>query len=204
MKIYICISLFFLSFYSCQNGKEDLNQKKSFEINIADLEIDSSRINTNEIDQLKNLKDHKIYLEKINKEDQNVRQGQDADIILNYGKDSKEYKQFSLEQYKVDALNLAKIEYYLEKWGHPKKSELGATAASTPWLVIHHSADYESRARNFKWMQKAHNNQDIDDGAYTFYLGRMYQIKFGNRLKLENPYRVEDEIKAYVEALDLQ
>ena len=44
----------------------------------------------------------------------------------------------------------------------------------------------------------------IDYGAISLYLGRMYEMKYGERLEMESPYKGEDEINQLVKALDLE
>jgi hypothetical protein len=51
---------------------------------------------------------------------------------------------------------------------------------------------------------EAYLNGDIDDGAISFYLGRMYQKRYGERLKMESPYKAEDEINQLIKYLDLE
>jgi len=157
-----------------------------------------------EIEGLKTVGAKKQFLEKIMEDDQKVRDGSGAEIMLEYGKDSKEYRNYMEAQWQQDEINLVKIEKYLNKYGHPKRNELGETAAATPWAVIHHAEGYEDRERNFEYVYGAYLNGDIDDGMMSFYLGRMYQIKKGQRLKMESPYRPEDEINQLIRELNLQ
>jgi molybdopterin synthase catalytic subunit len=70
--------------------------------------------------------------------------------------------------------------------------------------VIHHAQDYETRERNFEKVYEAYLKGDIDDGAISFYLGRMYEMKNGERLRMESPYRAEDEINQLIKELNLE
>lgn len=101
-----------------------------------------------------------------------------------------------------DAINLAKIEGYFNTYGYPKK-EMGEIATMVPWLVIHHAQGYEPRERNFEILYKAYLKGTIDVDAISFYLGRMHEIKFGNRHRMENPYKLEDEVNQLIEKLGL-
>jgi len=71
--------------------------------------------------------------------------------------------------------------------GYPSK-EMGQMAVNTPWMVIHKAQGYEPRKRNFDKVYEAYLKGDINDGAISFYLGRMYQIKKGERFRMESPY----------------
>ena len=51
---------------------------------------------------------------------------------------------------------------------------------------------------------EAYLKGDIDDGAISFYLGRMYEMKNGERLRMESPYKSEDEINKLIEELNLE
>ena len=158
----------------------------------------------NEIQLLKTPDAKKKYLEKILEDDQSVRDGQlSADLMLKYGKNSKEHMEYVKTQWKQDEINLVKIEKYFEIHGYPDK-ELGTKATTAPYMVIHHARDYEPRMRNFEIVYEAYLNGNIDDGAISFYLGRMYQMKNGERLYIESPFRPEDEINQLIKELGLE
>jgi coenzyme F420-reducing hydrogenase alpha subunit len=154
-----------------------------------------------EIEQLFTFEEKKIYLEKILEDDQNVRD--DSDLVLQHGLDSPEYIEFINAQWKQDEINLVKVETYLEIHGYPSK-EIGDMATTAPWMVIHHAQGYEARERNFKVIYEAYLKDDITDGAISFYLGRMYDIKYGERLKMKSPYKPEDEINLLINKLNLK
>ncbi|HET8858382.1 hypothetical protein [Marivirga sp.] len=124
-------------------------------------------------------------------------------MIHQYDGDSKEYKDFQTAQKTTDAINLAKVEYYLNFHGYPEK-EMGEIATTAPWVVIHHAADFKTRERNFKIIYKAYLKEAIDIDALSMYLGRMYKMKFGERHRMKNPYKPEDEINLLTEKLELK
>ena len=70
-------------------------------------------------------------------------------------------------------------------------------------MVIHHSQRLDSRRRNFKIIYEAYLDDKIDDNDISFYLGRMYQMKFGERLRMRRPYKSQDEIDKLISELDL-
>jgi hypothetical protein len=156
-----------------------------------------------EIRKLKTNEDKRAYLEQIMEDDQRVRGTEGAKIMLSYGKRSKEYKAYVKAKLDQDSINLENIETYLNIHGYPGK-ELGEDATSAPWMVIHHAQGYETRERNFEIVYGAYLNGDIDDGSMSFYLGRMYQMKFGKLIDLESPFTPEEEINQLIEALELE
>ncbi len=157
-----------------------------------------------EIISLKTAEDKITYLEKILKDDQKVRGSEGQELMLRYGKDSKEYMDYVRAQWKQDEINLFKVEKYLELHGYPKK-EFGKNATRAPWMVIHHAQGYDTRERNFEKVYRAYLYGDIDGDAMSFYLGRMYEMKNNRtRLQMENPYTAEEQINKLIEKLDLE
>lgn len=168
-------------------------------VNKEDLNIES------EINNLKTEQDKIKFLEAILEEDQKVRDGEKvAALMLKYGKDSKEYMEYINAQWKQDEINLQKIEIYLKTFGYPNKKSFGKDAAIAPWLVIHHSTDLGVRNRNFEYLYAAYLIEDIDDTAMSMYLGRTYEFTFRERLRMESPYKPEDEINQLIEKLNLE
>jgi len=191
MKIgKIILSILLISIFACQGKVNEAGKR------IKEIE--------NEIRQLETTNAKKIYLEKILEEDQAVRDSEkSAALMLKFGKDSEEHMEYVKTQWKQDEINLNKIEKYLEIHGYPEKA-MGDLATTTPWMVIHHAQGYETRERNFEIVYEAYLKGDIDDGAISFYLGRMYQIKNGERLIMESPYKAEDEINQLIKELSLE
>ncbi len=158
----------------------------------------------NEVAQLQTADDKRMYLEQIFEDDQNVRNPkEETAIISKYGYGSTEHRALADAQMQQDEINLLKIEAYLEKHGYPDKS-MGEYATTVPWVVIHHSAHYEARAQHFATVYAAYLKGDIKDGAISLYLGRMYEMKHGERLNMEGSYKTEDHINVMIEALYLE
>jgi len=156
-----------------------------------------------EIAQLVTDEDKRKFLEGILEDDQKVRNSEGADLMLKYGKDSKEYMDYAKVQWKQDEINLTKIEKYFEKYGYPSK-ELGSDAIRAPWMVLHHQTDLDKRNRNFDLLYQAYLEGDLDGGSLSFFLGRTYEFTFGKRLKMENPFTSKDEINQLIKELKLQ
>ena len=166
--------------------------------NVKEPKLDVSTL------KLETLEDKKNYLEKILEDDQKFRGSQDSEIMLKYGKDSDEFRKFIQKRSNQDSINLSKIEKYFEIYGYPNKNELGEIAAFTPWAVIHHANTYEERERNFQKLYEAYLNKNIDDASISRFLGRMYRIKNGELLRMEGPFKSEDEINQLINKLNLE
>ena len=73
-----------------------------------------------EVAALADKKSQRAFLEEIAASDQMVRDEESA-INQKYGYNSKEHQQAVQTQVDTDKSNLAKIEAYLAKYGHPNK-----------------------------------------------------------------------------------
>lgn len=143
------------------------------------------------------------YLEEIFELDQFYR-NLSSDIVSKYGYYSKHVKQNDELIRITDSTNLIKIEDYLKEYGHPKRKEVGEIAAVTPWVVIHHSGKYEIGERNFKYLYSAFINEDIDEGQFSMYLNRMYQIKYNQRIEIEGKFNSNERINKLIHVLGLE
>ena len=186
----IILAIIIVSIFSC---KDDINKTVKLTKQIE-----------KEIQQLKEPTAQKMYLEKILEDDQKVRSSEkSAELVSNYGIDSHEYMEYVEAQWKQDEINLIKIEKYLEIHGYPSK-QMGEMATTAPWMVIHHAQGYEVRERNFEIIYKAYLTGNVDENAISFYLGRMYEMKNGERLKMKSPYKISEEINQLIKCLDLE
>jgi len=165
------------------------------------INIDTSKIDT-EVAALNTADKQAIFLEEIHDLDQKVRTDARA-IQVKFGFNSKEHREAETHMNKTDLENLAKIEAYFKHFGHPKKDIHGKLAAGTPWLVLHHQSDYGPREDNFPFIYKAFKEEDIDGGAFTFFLNRMYDWKFDERIKYEGSFTEKFEIDTITRALNL-
>lgn len=83
-------------------------------------------------ENLTTTKAHQAYLLQIFRDDQKLRKNQWDNIAFKYGRKSQELKDFVALRQAQDEQNLAKIEAYLLRYGHPKPSEVGEVAGQTP------------------------------------------------------------------------
>lgn len=140
----------------------------------------------------------RAYLENIFENDQKLRvELRDPKLV------QAERETIWKKIHQVDAINLLKVQKYLEIHGHPGKAEVGEIAALAPWAVIHHQNSLKDRIFFFEPLYAAWLAGDIDDGQLSFYLNRTYEIKTGQRNKMSGPYKTEDEIDLLIQKLDL-
>jgi hypothetical protein len=157
----------------------------------------------NEIEKLNTIEQQKNFLLAISSSDQAVSESE-TEAVTKFGYDSKEHKTAIEKMFQTDIGNLTKIEAYLKKYGYPSKDNHGKEACSTPWIVVNHAPDgIESRLRNFKYMYDAYKKGDLDSGQMSFYLNRMYRIKFNKELEWGRPFRVEEELDSLYKTLNL-
>jgi len=156
-----------------------------------------------EIDGLTDKRSQRAFLEKIATSDQYVRE-QETIIQQQHGYDSKEHKQAIQMMMKTDENNLKKVEAYLAKFGYPNKLDHGNKAVYGPWMVIHHSPSETPRRRNFKYLYQAYLKEDLAGDRLAFFLGRMYNREFGERIRWEGPFTVQQELDSMINALDLR
>jgi len=157
---------------------------------------------TNQL-QLTNVEAQKQFLQTIYILDQQVREDETT-ANQKYGYDSPEHKAAWEKLRAADIDNLHKVELYLKTYGHPTLKEHGDTAASTPWIVIHHSDGVLPRERNFKYIYQAWKNKDLDNGQLTFYLNRMHEMKYNKRLRWDRTFNFKEELDSLVMLLNLQ
>lgn len=135
-----------------------------------------------EIDQLSTLAAREAFLTKIFDDDQSVRSGNAELLKLNHGADSPEYKSYLQTQWDMDALNLKKVQQYLEKHGHPSSADsMNYKAMTAVWAVVHHSQTVKDRESVFEHLYAAYLKGDM---KLDWLLKRMYHQKF--RKKYEN------------------
>jgi hypothetical protein len=151
-----------------------------------------------EVEKLASNSDKIKYLEMVYDTDQNIRKNNDAELDLGSKAEKEHYKKMD----SIDKLNYKRVDLYLKKFGYPKKDSMSVKAASAPWLVIHHS-NLNDRRKHFKTLHKAYQEGNIDVMQFDFYLGRTYQMKFGEYPKWEGPYKPEDKVEWLIQELDL-
>lgn len=188
LKLLIIVGLFFSGCYE-ENKKTEPPQNLRIE---------------KEVESLTTIEKQKVFLEEISRLDQKVR-NDETSILQQYGYDSKEHKESWKIINETDDVNLDKIELFLKKYGHPTTEKHGELACRAPWLVIHHASRAGARRKNFEHLYTAWKNEDLDGGAFAFYLNRLYAMEHnGKRLRMKNPFTEESEIDTLLEVLNLK
>lgn len=184
------------------------NLKTSFNTSIllivflfsCNSKVEQSTVNINqEINSLSNYSEKNGYLEMIFDLDQNIRRNNEAELQPGSIADREHH----LKMDSIDRLNFKRIDLYLNTYGYPKKDSVSSNASMAPWIVIHHS-NYNKRIKHFNVLSKAYKAGDIDIMQFDFYLGRTYQMKFGEYPKWDGPYKPEEKVGWLIQELDLE
>jgi hypothetical protein len=163
-------------------------------------ENEQNTVNINqEISSLSNYSEKNDYLEMILDLDQNIRRNNDAELQPG----SKAERAHYLKMDSIDRLNFERIDLYLNTYGYPKKDSVSSNASMAPWIVIHHS-NYNKRIKHFNVLIEAYKTGDIDLTQFDFYLGRTYQMKFGEYPTWEGPYKLEEKVEWMIQELGLE
>ena len=142
-------------------------------------------------------------MENIGQLDQQYR-NEEAVILQQFGHDSKEHQEIWKKINKTDAENYFRVEAILNEFGHPNVDGVGKQAATTPWIVIHHSPLYEHRTKHFGMLYRAWLDGNLDDSAFDLFMDRMYRMKFNDRFDMPSPYRMEHKIDTLIKVLELE
>jgi len=157
-----------------------------------------------EIAGLENISDREKYLESIQDSDQSWRDSKGSEIVLEYGKDSREYQQFLSKRDSIDQLNFKRIRLYLKEFGYPDADSVSGNASVAPWLVIQHMTDVEDRKEYFPYFNRAYKERNIEPNQFEMYLGRIYQFQFGEYPAWEGKYVADEKIQWLIEELHLE
>ncbi len=188
-KPFYFYTLFILCFLSCESLDVSPHQKQEIEKNIKALQTHD---------------DKETYLNFLFQEDQRLRQGQYSQILVqNGGRKTKELKEFVRKQMRLDLLNQARAEKYLEIHGFPAPGQFNEIASSAiPTIVLHSS--YKVSKRFYPYMLEAYQTGQMDASSFAGNLHRMYETKHGQRYQMKSgTYKPEDEIVALIVALKL-
>jgi len=157
-----------------------------------------------EVVKLTDKKSQRAFLETIAASDQTIRD-QESTIHQKYGYDSPEHQQAVQAMIDTDQNNLAKIEAYLEKYGHPNKLDHGNKAFYAPWIVMHHAPkETDTRRRNFKYLYDYYKKEELEQDRLNFFLGRMHQLEFGSRIRWNRSFTVQEEFDSLINVLNLR
>lgn len=106
---------------------------------------------------------------------------------------------------KIKKENFIKLEEYLRLYGHPTKSEHGDNVVAIPEDIFTAYGPKEKYYKKyFKYFYTAWQSNDLSDYRFARYLQILHRFQHGDRLKLENPYRLEHEIDALLKVLNVE
>lgn len=159
----------------------------------------------NQVKNLETVEQKQEFLKEIYMSDQRVR-NQQQEATRKFGYKSQQELEALDKMMSTDKLNLMKIEAFLDEHGYPKKEELGGKAPAAPWLIIHHAASgNDIRRKYFPMIYEAYERGDVNGGALSLYLYRMYNIQSnGGRVEWDRPFTEEEEIDTMLQLLNLQ
>jgi len=156
-----------------------------------------------ELAALSSDKEKRQYLEQVFEDDQKYRGEYGREIETTYGKDSDEYVEFRNSFNSMDEQNLHKVEAYLNKFGHPKKENVGAYATNAPYMVIHHANEYAPRVKHFKTLYTAFLNGDIEESLMHMFIGRMHKMENGKDFNYLSRNSLQKEMDEMITSLGL-
>lgn len=156
-----------------------------------------------EVQGISNSLELQEYLENIGQLDQQYRT-EEKDILQEFGHDSDEHQEIWKKINKTDAENYFRIEAILNEYGYPNLDSVGQQAATTPWIVIHHSPFYEHRVKHFQTIYEGYLNGNLDEDAMGLFLDRMHLMKFNEMFDMPSPYRMNTKIDTLIKVLELE
>ncbi|MGY3791798.1 hypothetical protein [Aquimarina sp. 433] len=165
IRILLCLIALFTICVGC-GKKDEINQ--DFIEEVASLRSDNER---------------RVFLEEIRISNQKSRNNI-IHIESVYGYNSKERSKALQEKIIADKINLQKIELYLEKYGHPSAEIHGELAAKTPYIILYHCSNLESKQKNFEYLYKAYKKGDLRANSFAMFLSSYYNDQFDEKYYL--------------------
>lgn len=159
-------------------------------------------VDTSEIDSLTTVEQQANFLIELARLDQKVRLEEDS-VLDAFGPEGREYEAAWRNISDTDRANSRKIEYYLQKHGYPSVKQHGVQACDAPFLIAHHSSDYDQKVRLYPFLNSAWKSGDLPGGQFTFFLNRMYRERFGRSIEWNRPFFEQEEIDTLIYELDL-
>lgn len=136
-----------------------------------------------EVATLRSDDERRVFLEEIRISNQKSRNNI-MHIESVYGYNSKERSKALQEKIIADKINLQKIELYLEKYGHPSAEVHGELAAKTPYIILYHCSNLESKQKNFEYLYKAYKKGDLRPNSFAMFLSSYYNDQFDEKYYL--------------------
>lgn len=114
-----------------------------------------------------------------------------------YGYKSKAHIMAERKKVAINKENVAKIEQFLQRNGHPTEKLHGSKLTDLPYTIF--SATPKSKKiilRNLTHINTAWKKQAISDRTYIYYLQSLYQSIFKQKLELAYPYTEKEELSS--------
>ena len=167
------------------------------------VSVNETKVNRcSEIESLASSSDKNEYLEFLFREDQKYR-NQTSDVTLQYGFESDELKELIGKMADGDDINKMRVNCYISKFGYPESDDLSDIASSAIPTIIHHSPDVGWKRELFPTLYEAYRRGDLDSGGLTYILNRMYEFTHGERLVMQSPFKINEEIDTLIQLLEL-
>jgi len=191
MRLLILISLMVI-IVSCQN------ENSKTDSNGGDSVLKISKLNSD--------KEKSDFLYNLWQEDQKLRQGQYSEILIKYGRQSEEFKEFVRKDYQENKKIFLTLKSYLELYGYPENREKYHSLAINAFpTIIGHFHSYEDQKELFLYLYEAYKIENCTLKDVVWVLGEMYESKNnGKRYKQKSKiFTYEQEFIELSEVLGL-
>ena len=181
-------------------------QDEAFYRELRRTKVKLTQVEINDIKGLETPKQKSEYLHNLWREDQNLRKGQDAEIIVKFGHYSNEHKDYLKNSIEQDGRIFIKLKTYLEIHGYPEKSELYHELALNAFpIIIGHNHNYDEQLELIQYLYKSYREGACELSELLWIMGEMHESKYGGkRYKMKtNHYTEVNEFIELNEVLNL-
>jgi len=203
----------YYDYYKDSNGKIVECRIRMFteedEAFLKELNRTKVKLSQDEIDEIKKLEtpaQKSEYLHSLWQADQNLRQGQGAEITVKYGKQSDQYKSHLKKSIEANGRIFIKIKTYLELHGYPQEPELYHELALNAFpTIIGHNHNYDEQHELIQHLYKSYKQGYCKVGELIWIMGEMHESKHnGRRYEMKsNRYTGIDEFNELNQVLNL-
>jgi len=124
--------------------------------------------------------------------------------LRQFGYKSKEHNLALRKQTKVAKESLLKMEEYLRLHGFPTVEEHGPDFVEIPRkIIVDRAPDLETLESNLKYFYTSWQKGDLSDWSFLRFMQSMYNYKYGDILRLENPYTHEMQMDTLQKILNI-
>jgi len=124
--------------------------------------------------------------------------------LRQFGYKSKAHNLALRKQKKVAKESLHEMEEYLRLYGFPTIEEHGSDVVEIPRkIIVDRANNLETLERNLKYFYVGWKKGDLSDWAFLRLMQSMYSYKYGDILRLENPYTHEIQMDTLQKILNI-